>query len=75
VNPIVVIPARLAATRLPDKPLADIGGRPMIAHVVERAFASGVGPVAVAVDSPRIAEALEGSGATVIVTSADHPSG
>ena len=50
-NPIVLIPARLAATRLPSKPLADIGGRPMIAHVVERALAAGIGPVAVAADS------------------------
>ncbi len=74
-NPIIVIPARLAATRLPNKPLADIGGRPMIAHVVERAFAAGIGPVAVAVDAAAIATALEGSGADVIVTRADHPSG
>lgn len=74
-NPIVVIPARLAATRLPNKPLADIGGRPMIAHVVARALAAGVGPVAVAVDSPRIAAALEQSGAAAIVTREDHPSG
>jgi 3-deoxy-manno-octulosonate cytidylyltransferase (CMP-KDO synthetase) len=74
-TPIVVIPARLSATRLPNKPLADIGGRPMIAHVVERAFAADIGPVAVAADSAVIAAALEGSGAEVIVTRADHPSG
>ena len=54
-NPIVIIPARLAATRLPNKPLADIGGRPMIALVVERALAAGLGPVAVAADSAEIA--------------------
>jgi 3-deoxy-manno-octulosonate cytidylyltransferase (CMP-KDO synthetase) len=74
-NPIVVIPARLAATRLPRKPLADIGGRPMIARVVERALAADIGPVAVAVDSVEIAEALEGSGAEVVVTREDHHSG
>ena len=74
-RPLVVIPARLAATRLPNKPLADIGGRPMIAHVVERALAAGIGPVAVAVDSAEIAAALAGSGAQAIVTRPDHPSG
>ncbi len=74
-NPIVLIPARLAATRLPNKPLADIGGRPMIARVVERALAADIGPVAVAVDAASIATALEGSGAAAIVTRADHPSG
>lgn len=75
VNPIVIIPARLAATRLPNKPLADIGGRPMIARVVERALAAGLGPVAVAADSEDIAVALVGSGAEVVLTRADHPSG
>ena len=61
-QPLIVIPARLAATRLPNKPLADIGGRPMIARVVERALAAGIGPVAVAADSAEIAAALAGSG-------------
>jgi 3-deoxy-manno-octulosonate cytidylyltransferase (CMP-KDO synthetase) len=74
-NPIVVIPARLAATRLPKKPLADIAGRPMIAHVAERAIAAGIGPVAVAVDSEVIAAALKGSGAEAILTRPEHPSG
>ena len=74
-NPIVVIPARLAATRLPNKPLADIGGRPMIARVAERAIAADIGPVAVAVDSEAIAAALKGSGAEAILTRPDHPSG
>ena len=74
-NPIVLIPARLAATRLPRKPLADIGGRPMILHVVDRAVAAGVGPVAVATDSPEIAAALAGSAARVAMTRAGHPSG
>jgi 3-deoxy-manno-octulosonate cytidylyltransferase (CMP-KDO synthetase) len=74
-NPIVLIPARLAATRLPRKPLADIAGRPMILHVVDRAIAAGLGPVAVATDSEEIAEALAGSPAMVAVTRPDHPSG
>lgn len=74
-NPIVLIPARLAATRLPRKPLADIGGRPMIAHVVDRALAAGLGPVAVATDLEEIRAALAGSGAAVAMTRADHPSG
>ena len=47
-NPIVLIPARLGSTRLPGKVLADIGGKPMIAHVLERALRAGLGPVAVA---------------------------
>lgn len=74
-NPIVVIPARLAATRLPNKPLADIGGRPMIWRVVERARLAGIGPVAVAADSEAIATALNGSGAEAILTRPEHPSG
>lgn len=74
-NPIVIIPARLAATRLPMKPLAEIGGRPMIAHVVERALEAGIGPVAVAADHKDIAEALAGTGAEVVLTRPDHPSG
>jgi 3-deoxy-manno-octulosonate cytidylyltransferase (CMP-KDO synthetase) len=74
-NPIIIIPARLASTRLPRKPLADIGGRPMIARVAERALAAGIGPVAVAVDSAEIAQALEGSGARAVVTRGDHQSG
>ena len=49
-DPIVLIPARLAATRLPNKPLADIGGEPMIVHVWRRAVEAGLGPVAVATD-------------------------
>ncbi len=74
-QPLVVIPARLAATRLPNKPLADICGRAMIARVVERAHAAGIGPVAVATDSPEIAAALDGSRAEVVLTRPDHPSG
>ncbi len=56
-QPIVLIPARLAATRLPGKPLAEIAGRPMILHVWERARAAGIGPVVVAAGDAAIAEA------------------
>ena len=57
-NPIVVIPARLASTRLPGKPLADIGGKPMIVHMLERGREAGIGPVAVACGDPEIADAV-----------------
>jgi len=56
---LVLIPARMASTRLPGKPLADIHGRPMIAHVLDRAVESGLGPVFVATDSEQIATAVE----------------
>jgi len=74
-DPLVVIPARLAATRLPDKPLADINGRPMIQHVWERAMEAGVGPVIVATDSRDIAAAVEAAGGRAVMTRDDHPSG
>ena len=74
-NPVVIIPARLSATRLPRKPLADIGGRPMIARVAERALAADIGPVVVAADSSEIGDALDGSGARAILTRPDHHSG
>lgn len=74
-NPIVMVPARLSATRLPRKPLAEIAGRPMIAHVVDRALEAALGPVVVATESAEIADAVEGSGASVTLTRADHPSG
>ena len=57
-NPIIVIPARMASTRLPGKPLADIHGRPMIAHVLDRGREAEIGPVAVACAEPEIAEAV-----------------
>ena len=74
-NPVVLIPARLSATRLPNKPLLEIAGRPMIAHVVKRALEADLGPVAVASDSREVAEALAGTGAQVILTRPGHPSG
>ena len=74
-DPIVLIPARLAATRLPNKPLADIAGEPMIAHVWRRAVAAGIGPVVVATDAPEIAACIEALGGLCAMTRADHPSG
>ncbi len=74
-RPVVLIPARLAATRLPDKPLADIHGLPMIVQVLRRAQEADIGPVAVATDTPRIAEAVEAAGGRAVMTRADHPSG
>ena len=74
-DPIVLIPARLKATRLPDKPLADILGEPMIVHVWRRACEAGIGPVAVATDAPAIAEAVEAAGGRAVMTRDDHVSG
>lgn len=74
-NPILLIPARLAALRLPDKPLADICGVPMIVHVWRRAIAADLGPVVVATDSPAIAHVVERAGGKAVLTRADHPSG
>lgn len=72
---IVVIPARYASTRLPGKPLADIGGKPMIRHVYERACESGASRVVIATDDHRIESACREFGAEVVMTSADHASG
>ncbi|MGZ3409259.1 MAG: 3-deoxy-manno-octulosonate cytidylyltransferase [Xanthobacteraceae bacterium] len=72
---ICIIPARLAATRLPGKPLADIGGRPMIIHVMERAVAAAIGPVFVATDSDAIFKAVGTAGGHAVMTRADHASG
>ncbi len=74
-DPLVLIPARLAATRLPGKPLADIVGEPMIVRTWRRAVAAGIGPVAVATDAPSIAEAIEREGGRAVMTRADHASG
>ncbi len=72
---IVVIPARMASTRLPGKPLADINGLPMIVHVLRRAEEAGVGPVVVACGEPEIADAIEQAGGKAILTNPNHPSG
>ncbi|WP_232628526.1 3-deoxy-manno-octulosonate cytidylyltransferase [Methylobacterium sp. Leaf118] len=74
-DPLILIPARLAATRLPNKPLADLAGEPMIVHVWRRAVESGIGPVVVATDSPEIVDAIESRGGLAVMTRADHPSG
>ncbi|HUZ72409.1 MAG TPA: 3-deoxy-manno-octulosonate cytidylyltransferase [Stellaceae bacterium] len=74
-NPIVVIPARLASTRLPGKPLALIGGAPMIVQVWRRAVAAGIGPVAVACGDREIAAVIAEAGGHAVLTRADHPSG
>ncbi|WP_342052281.1 MULTISPECIES: 3-deoxy-manno-octulosonate cytidylyltransferase [unclassified Cupriavidus] len=71
----VVIPARMASTRLPDKPLADIGGHPMIVRVAERAHASSARRTVVATDAPAVAEACAARGVEAVLTRADHPSG
>lgn len=73
-NPIVLIPARMAATRLPGKPLADIGGRPMIVRAYERAAASGL-PVCVAAGDAEIVDAVQDAGGRAVLTDPDLPSG
>jgi len=75
VDVLILIPARKAATRLPGKPLADIGGEPMILHVLRRAQAAGIGPVAVATDSPDVAAIVDKAGGTAVMTRPDHASG
>jgi 3-deoxy-manno-octulosonate cytidylyltransferase (CMP-KDO synthetase) len=72
---LVLIPARMAATRLPGKPLLDICGLPMIVHVLRRAQTAAIGRVAVATDTPQIAAAVTAHGGEVVMTRADHPSG
>jgi 3-deoxy-manno-octulosonate cytidylyltransferase (CMP-KDO synthetase) len=72
---LVLIPARMASTRLPGKPLLDIAGLPMIVHVLRRAEAANIGRVAVATDAPEIAAAVKSHGGEAVMTSADHPSG
>ncbi|MQR02038.1 3-deoxy-manno-octulosonate cytidylyltransferase [Glaciimonas soli] len=71
----VIIPARLASTRLPNKPLADLGGKPMVVRVAERAALSGAAQIIVATDHIDIARACEQHGIAVRLTRADHPSG
>ena len=72
---LVLIPARMAATRLPGKPLLGISGLPMIVHVVRRADAARIGRVVVATDAPDIAEVVTAHGGEAVMTRADHPSG
>jgi 3-deoxy-manno-octulosonate cytidylyltransferase (CMP-KDO synthetase) len=72
---LVLIPARMAATRLPGKPLLDIAGLPMIVHVLRSAEAAQIGRVAVATDTPEIAEVVKSHGGEAVMTRADHPSG
>lgn len=71
----ILVPARLASTRLPDKPLADLGGRALVLRVLDRARQAGAASVHVATDSLRIAEVVEADGGSVVMTRADHASG
>jgi 3-deoxy-manno-octulosonate cytidylyltransferase (CMP-KDO synthetase) len=75
VNPVLLIPARMASTRLPSKPLADIGGIPMIVRVWRQAVAAGLGPVVVAAGEPQIVAAVEAAGGRAVLTDPDLPSG
>jgi 3-deoxy-manno-octulosonate cytidylyltransferase (CMP-KDO synthetase) len=75
VNPLVLIPARLASVRLPDKPLADIHGVPMIVHVWRRAMEAELGPVVVAAGEAEIVDAVTRAGGRAVLTRPDHPSG
>ena len=72
---LILIPARMQATRLAGKPLADIHGVPMIVHVWRRAMAAGAGRVVVATDSDEIARAVQSAGGEAVMTRADHPTG
>ncbi|MQT13963.1 3-deoxy-manno-octulosonate cytidylyltransferase [Segnochrobactrum spirostomi] len=74
-RPLLLIPARLASTRLPNKPLADIAGKPMIVHVLDRAREADLGPVVVACDDAGVAEIVTAAGGFAVLTRADHPSG
>ena len=74
-NVLILIPARMASLRLPGKPLADIGGTPMIVHVMRRAQEAAVGPVVVATDSGEIATAVTAAGGRAVMTRSDHTNG
>jgi 3-deoxy-manno-octulosonate cytidylyltransferase (CMP-KDO synthetase) len=74
-KPIILIPARLASTRLPNKPLADIAGQPMIVRVWQQAVAAGLGPVVVAAAEREIASAIESAGGRCVLTDPNLPSG
>ena len=73
-SPIILIPARMAATRLPGKPLADIHGAPLIVHVWRRAMEADIGPVLVACDAKEIVDAVEAAGGRAVLTG-KHASG
>jgi 3-deoxy-manno-octulosonate cytidylyltransferase (CMP-KDO synthetase) len=72
---LVLVPARMASTRLPGKPLLDIAGLPMIVHVLRRAEAAQIGRVAVATDTPEIAAVAKSHGFAAVMTRSDHVSG
>src|SRR5213075_1104117 len=72
---LILIPARMASTRLPGKPLADIAGAPMIVHVARRAAEAGLGRVVVATDTQAVAEAVRAHGFEAVLTRTDHESG
>ena len=72
---VAVVPARLASTRLPEKPLADIGGKPMVVRVAERALDAGAQRVLIATDDARVLHAAQAHGFEALLTRADHPSG
>lgn len=74
-TPIVIVPARMASTRLPDKPLANIHGKPMIVHVMDRAVEAGVGPVLCAAGEAEIVDAVTAVGYDAVLTDPGHPSG
>ena len=74
-DPLILIPARMASTRLPGKPLADIHGQPMIVHVWRRAMEAKAGRVAVAAAEPAIVDAIARAGGEAVLTDPDHPSG
>ena len=74
-NPIILIPTRLAASRLPNKPLAEIAGVPMIVHVWRRAVAAAVGPVVVACGDAEIVEIIAGAGGRAVITDPELPTG
>jgi len=75
VNPIIIIPARLASTRLPGKPLADIHGKPMIVHMLEHGLAADIGPVGVACGDQEIVDAVRAAGGRAVLTDPALPSG
>ncbi|MBA4782501.1 MAG: 3-deoxy-manno-octulosonate cytidylyltransferase [Rhizobiales bacterium] len=74
-TPLILIPSRLASTRLPGKPLADINGLPMIVQVLNRAREADIGRVVVAADHPQICEAVRAAGGEAVMTRADHSNG